>query len=78
MGVLYWAGFESQLTFVKLDMPSETRRNVGFQSRISPAIIVLKVSPGDSIQSELLYPQKKTSSMFTPRPTHGAASSPVT
>ena len=69
---------DTQLVTMMLAMARETRRKVGFHALSNPAIIVLKVSPADAIQRELLYPQKKMSSMFTPRPTHGEASLPVT
>ena len=51
-------------------MPSEMRMNVGFQFVTRPEPMVSSVLSGDVIQSVLSYPQKKMSSMFTPRPIH--------
>src|SRR5215831_17530058 len=69
IGVLYWVALDNQLTAAKLSIESDTRTNVGFQPLIRPDTIVLTVCSGALIQSVLLYPQKKMSSMLTPRPT---------
>ena len=72
IGVLYCVGFVSQLTTVaSLSMPSEIRTKLGFHALTRPETMVSSVLSGVVIQSVLSYPQRKMSSMFTPRPIHG-------